>query len=445
MNDLNPQESPAAGPPPAKSPWSPLHNALFRSLWIATIVSNIGTWMQDVGAGWLMTSLSSSPSMVALVEAADSFPVMLLALPAGALADIVDRRRLLIGIQVYLMLVAGALAVLTLLGLMTPWVLLGFIVRAGRRRGLMMPAWAAIVPDLVPADEMPAAVALNSIAINVSRAIGPAIAGVAGGGGRPVAGVRAERAVVHRHPRGAAAVAARAPQEHAAGRALPERHSRRHALRHAHAGAANRAHPRQRLFRVRQPRRGRCFRSSCGSELGRGPEIYGLLLTCIGVGAVAGAVLLPRIRAKVSRDIAGRGRQRALRAGRARARACAEHRAAGGGDARDRRRVDIDPFGAAGLGADDAAGVGARTRTCRVRRHLHGRHGARQHPVGSGRDAHRHSGGAHDGRSRHGGRDRVDVAIQARASTKSSTSRRRWIGPRRCSRRRPSPTADRSW
>src|SRR6476646_12246133 len=90
------------------SAWSPLQNALFRNLWIATIVSNVGTWMQDVGAGWLMTSLSSSPSLVALVEAADSIPVMLLALPAGALADIVDRRRLLIGIQVYLLIVAGA-------------------------------------------------------------------------------------------------------------------------------------------------------------------------------------------------------------------------------------------------------------------------------------------------------------------------------------------------
>src|SRR6476469_2316504 len=82
------------------SAWSPLKDRLFRGLWIATIVSNVGTWMQDVGAGWLMTSLSSSPSLVALVEAADSLPVMLLALPAGAIADIVDRRRLLIATQV---------------------------------------------------------------------------------------------------------------------------------------------------------------------------------------------------------------------------------------------------------------------------------------------------------------------------------------------------------
>src|SRR5258705_9729730 len=159
----------------AASPWSPLQNSLFRGLWIATIVSNVGTWMQDVGAGWLMTSLSSSPSMVALVEAADSIPVMLLAMPAGALADIVDRRRLLIAVQVYLMIVAGALAILTLLDLTTPWVLLGFIFALGIGTAIVMPAWAAIVPDLVRPDELQSAVPLNSIAINVSRAIGPAI------------------------------------------------------------------------------------------------------------------------------------------------------------------------------------------------------------------------------------------------------------------------------
>src|SRR5712671_1420547 len=97
----------------APGAWTPLQTTLFRNLWIATIVSNVGTWMQDVGAGWLMTSLSSSPSLVALVEAADSIPVMLLALPAGAIADIVDRRRLLIAVQVYLLVVSGALAFLT--------------------------------------------------------------------------------------------------------------------------------------------------------------------------------------------------------------------------------------------------------------------------------------------------------------------------------------------
>src|ERR1700741_3590882 len=98
------------------SAWTPLRNRLFRTLWIATIVANTGTWMHDVGAGWLMTSLSSSPLLVALVEAADSLPVMLLALPAGAIADIVDRRRLLIAVQVYFFAVIGALAILTAFG-----------------------------------------------------------------------------------------------------------------------------------------------------------------------------------------------------------------------------------------------------------------------------------------------------------------------------------------
>src|ERR1700716_398268 len=102
-----------------QSPWSPLRNGLFRSVWIATIVSNIGTWMHEVGAGWLMTSLSSSPSMVALVGAANSLPVMLLALPAGAIADIVDRRRLLIAVNVYFLIVIRALAMLTALGTVT--------------------------------------------------------------------------------------------------------------------------------------------------------------------------------------------------------------------------------------------------------------------------------------------------------------------------------------
>ena len=173
--------SEGAGPAPATvavSPWSPLRSRLFRGLWIATIVSNIGTWMQDVGAGWLMTSLSGSPSMVALVEAADSFAVMLLAMPAGALADIVDRRRLLIAVQFYLLAVAGALGILTYFGMTTAWALVAFTFALGVGAAIIMPAWSAIVPDLVRPDELTSAIALNSIAINVSRAIGPAIAGV---------------------------------------------------------------------------------------------------------------------------------------------------------------------------------------------------------------------------------------------------------------------------
>src|SRR6266852_3760639 len=101
------------------SAWSPLRESVFRALWIATVVSNIGTWMQDVGESWLMTSLTPSPVLVALVETAGSLPVVLLALPAGALADIVDRRRLLLVMQIWMVVAAGAMGVLALMGQMT--------------------------------------------------------------------------------------------------------------------------------------------------------------------------------------------------------------------------------------------------------------------------------------------------------------------------------------
>src|SRR5258707_12919697 len=134
--------------------------------------------MHDVAAGWLMTSLSPLPSMVALVEAADTLPVMRLAMPAGAIADIVDRRRLLIAVQIYFLVVISVLAALTWAGLATPWLLLAFTFAVGVGTALAMPAFSAIIPELVPRDDLQSAVALNSVGINVSRAIGPAIAGV---------------------------------------------------------------------------------------------------------------------------------------------------------------------------------------------------------------------------------------------------------------------------
>src|SRR6267143_4511364 len=102
------------------SAWSPLRESVFRALWIATVASNIGTWMQDVGEAWLMVSFTKSPILVALVETAGSLPVVLLALPAGALADVIDRRRLLLVMQCWMCVAAGAMGVLALLGYMTP-------------------------------------------------------------------------------------------------------------------------------------------------------------------------------------------------------------------------------------------------------------------------------------------------------------------------------------
>ena len=278
-----------------------MRNALFRNLWIATIVSNVGTWMQDVGAGWLMTSLSSSPSMVALVEAADSIPVMLLALPAGALADIIDRRRLLIGVQFYLLAVAGALALFTWLNLMTAWALLGFLFALGVGASLVMPAWAAIVPELVPASELSSAVALNSIAINVSRAIGPAIAGVLVAAIGPWF-VFLLNALSYF---GIIAVLLRWRRDHHASALPAERF-----LSAVRVGVRFITHTRALQVVLIRGIAFFVFASATWSllpiivrrELGRGPEVYGILLTCIGVGAIAGAMLLPRLRAQFSRD-----------------------------------------------------------------------------------------------------------------------------------------------
>ena len=285
----------------ATGPWSPLRNTLFRNLWIATIVSNVGTWMQDVGAGWLMTSLSSSPSLVALVEAADSLPVMLLALPAGALADIIDRRRLLLLVHGYFLVVAGTLAVVTLLGLTTPWMLLGFIFALGVGAAITLPAWAAIVPELVRPDELQSAVALNSVGINVSRAIGPAVAGVlvAATGPWLVFALNACSYI------GILAVLARWRREHRKSTLPAERFvsAVRVGMRFVlHTRDLQAVLVRGLAFFVFASATWSLFPLIVRRELGRGPEIYGLLLTCIGIGAVVGAMILPRVRPRVSRD-----------------------------------------------------------------------------------------------------------------------------------------------
>ena len=283
------------------SPWSPLRNSLFRSLWIAAVVSNIGTWMHDVGAGWLMTSLSSSPTMVALVQAADTLPVMLLTMPAGALADIVDRRRLLIGAQVYFMVVISLLAILTWLGLTTAWMLVAFTFAVGLGTAITMPAWSAIIPELVPAAELQSAIVLNGIAINVSRAIGPAIAGVlvAAVGSWLVFALNALSCM------GIFIVLLAWRREHRKSSLPAERFvsAIRVGLRFVtHTRALQRVLIRGIAFFVFAAATWSLFPLIVRRELGRGPEVYGLLLTCIGAGAVAGAMLLPRVRAKISRD-----------------------------------------------------------------------------------------------------------------------------------------------
>src|SRR3954451_9471283 len=130
----------------ADAAWAPLREPLFRSLWIAAVISYTGTWMQNVGAGWLMTQLTTSPLKVALVQAATTLPVFLVILPAGALADMVDRRRFLLITQAWMVVAAGLLGILTLLGDITPWTLLLFTFLLGIGAVINDPACQAITP-----------------------------------------------------------------------------------------------------------------------------------------------------------------------------------------------------------------------------------------------------------------------------------------------------------
>jgi MFS family permease len=156
---------------------APLKASTFRMLWSAWLAANITMWMNDVVAAWLMTSLTHNVVMVALVQAASTLPVFLLGLPSGALADIVDRRRYFAFTQLWVALVAVVLGVLSLTGHLTAPVLLALTFANGIGLAMRWPVFAAIVPDLVPRDELPAALALNGIAMNVSRVVGPVVAG----------------------------------------------------------------------------------------------------------------------------------------------------------------------------------------------------------------------------------------------------------------------------
>ena len=159
-------------------PWAPLREPLFRGLWIASVISFTGTWIQNVGSGWFMASLTSSAMMVALVQAATSLPVFLVAIPAGALADMLDRRRLLIFAQTWMMLVAFALATLAGLHLVGPALLLALTFLLGLGAVINDPAWQAIAPDVVSPPRLASGIALNSVGYNIARAVGPPLGGL---------------------------------------------------------------------------------------------------------------------------------------------------------------------------------------------------------------------------------------------------------------------------
>ena len=283
------------------SPWAPLQHKVFRMLWIASVVSNIGTWMHEVGAGWLMTSLSPTPLMVALVQAATSAPVFLLALPAGALADIVDRRRYLIASQVWMLFAAATLGVLTLAGMTTAPILLVFTFALGIGTAMMMPAWGAITPELVQRSELPAAIGLNTIGMNVSRSVGPALAGLivaaAGSGVVFILNALSFLAVI-----AALLIWQRTPKESE----LPAERvigAIRAGLRYArHSPELRAVLTRGAAFFVFASASWALLPLIVRQELKRGPSTYGLFLACLGIGAIGGALVLPRLHARLSRD-----------------------------------------------------------------------------------------------------------------------------------------------
>ena len=289
-------------PTPAPSAWAPLARPVFRSLWAAALVSNVGYWMQSVGAVWLIGDLSGSATLVALVQTAVSLPIVLLGLPGGAMADVLDRRRLLLATQTWMLASAAVLAVLTWLDAVTPWVVLLLTFSLGLGNAANAPAWQAIIPELVESGELPSAVALNSVGFNVGRAIGPALGGLL----VAVAGPEAVFAVNAVSFLGVLAVLARwrrEPQDTlgAGEQILGAIEAGARYVRFA--PALRSVLVRTALFVLPASALWALLPVVTRERLGLGATEYGVLLGGLGVGSIAGAFVLPRLRRRVPIDL----------------------------------------------------------------------------------------------------------------------------------------------
>ncbi len=281
---------------------APFRHPAFTVIWTATLLSNVGWWMYSAASGWLMTSLNPDPLIVALVQAASNLPIFLFALPAGALADIFDKRKYLIVVESLTTAVSAVYAAMVGLGLATPGNLLAFTFLIGAAGALTVPAWQAVVPLLVPKKDLPPAIAANSVGVNISRALGPAVGGAAiaalGIAAPFWANAISNLAIVGsllwwRTPRRARSLL---PAERF-GQAV-------------WAGLRYARHNRHLRATLMRSVGFFLFASSywallplvARERIAGGPGLYGLLLGVIGAGAVGGAFFLPWLKTKLGPD-----------------------------------------------------------------------------------------------------------------------------------------------
>ncbi len=288
--------------PVSSSPWSPFRHKLFAAIWVATVVSNVGGWMYSAASGWLMTGLNPDPLVVSLVQVATTLPMFLFAIPAGALADIVDKRNFLIFGELATMIASTGFAVIVWLDMATPANLLLFTFLNGVTSALTSPAWQAVVPQLVPKEDLNPAVAANSAGMNVSRAVGPALGGVLVthiGIGSPFwINAFSNAGVI-------ATLLAWRPQRRASQHLPVERFSS--AIRTGFRHARHNRHLRATLIRAVSFF---LFASAywallplvTRTQISGGADLYGYLLGVIGASAVGGALALPWLKKKLGAD-----------------------------------------------------------------------------------------------------------------------------------------------
>jgi len=276
---------------------APLRVKLFRALWLASLVSSIGGWMQTVGAQWFLVESHSDAALVALIQTASAAPFLLLGIPSGVLGEFVNRRTLLIIVQAALVSIGVVLSVVTLVGGMTPWLLLAFTFLLGAGSAVQGPAYQALVPEIVPRPLIPSAAALSSIGVNVARSIGPAIAGLAVAAiGIPfVFALNALSFAVFL----VVLICWRGyqPPVH---RAEPFIEATRAGIRYVwNSGVVRRVLVRLALFIVPASALWALLPLVAAQQLGLDSNGYGLLLGAVGIGSVGGAFVIPRARQKL--------------------------------------------------------------------------------------------------------------------------------------------------